>query len=59
MTRAEFITTRRATHTVLAYSFGRPSFKITATSKHIIEGNVIVHNGKRTPLDGYTAAVWP
>jgi hypothetical protein len=57
MTRAEFINTHRNNHTVLAYSFGRPSFKITANSKHTIEGNMIVHNGKRTALDGYTVAV--
>jgi hypothetical protein len=59
MTRAEFITTNRANHTVLVYSFGRPSFKITANSKHIIDGNMIVHNGKCTSLNGYTVAVHP
>jgi hypothetical protein len=59
MTRAKFINTHRATSTVLVYSFGRPSFKITATSKHKIEGNMIVHNGKHTSLDGYTVAVKP
>ena len=59
MTRAEFINTHRATATVLAYSFGRPSFKITANSKHAIEGNMIVHNGKRVSLEGYTVAVRP
>ena len=57
MTRTEFINTHRTTATVLAYSFGRPSFKITANSKHTIEGNMVVYNGKRTSLDGYTVAV--
>ena len=59
MTRAEFINTHRTIETVLVYSFGRQSFKITANSKHTIDGNMIIHNGKRTSLDGYTVAVWP
>jgi hypothetical protein len=59
MTRAEFISTHRQTRTVLVYAFGRPSFRITAKSKHIIEDNCVVYNGSITPLDGYTVAMRP
>lgn len=59
MTRAEFINTNRQTSTVLVYAFGRPSFRITAKSKHVIGDNYILYNGKPTLLDGYTVALRP
>lgn len=57
MTRAEFITTHRQNITVLVYSFGRPSFRITAKSKHVIVEDCVLYNGASTPLDGYTVAL--
>ena len=59
MTRAEFINTHRQTNTVLVYSLGRPSFRITAKSKHVISGNSIVYGGDTVSLDGYTVALRP
>jgi hypothetical protein len=59
MTRAEFITKHRQTSTVLVYSFGRPSFRITANSKHIIADNCVVFGRNRVSLDGYTVAIKP
>jgi hypothetical protein len=59
MTRAEFINANRKTNTVLVYAFGRPSFRITAKSKHVVAENCVVYNGASTPLDGYTVALRP
>ena len=59
MTRAEFITKHRQKNTVLVYWFGRPSFRITAKSKHVIVDDYVLYNGKLTPLDGYTVALRP
>jgi hypothetical protein len=59
MTRAEFITKHRQTSTVLVYAFGRPSFRITAKSNHVVSDNCVVYNGASTPLDGYTVALRP
>jgi hypothetical protein len=59
MTIAEFINANRKTNTVLVYSFGRPSFRITAKSKHIVTDDYIMINGRGYPLDGYTVAVRP
>jgi hypothetical protein len=59
MTRAEFINTNRQKSTVLVYSFGRPAFRITATSKHIISDNCVVFGRNRVSLDGYTVAIKP
>jgi hypothetical protein len=59
MTRAEFITKHRQTSTVLVYAFGRPSFRITAKSKHVIVDDCVAYNGASTPLDGYTVALRP
>ena len=59
MTRAEFINTNRQNSTVLVYAFGRPSFRITAKSKHVIANNCVMYNGTATLLDGYTVALRP
>jgi hypothetical protein len=59
MTRAEFINANRQTSTVLVYAFGRPSFRITAKSKHIVVEGWIMSNGMGYPLDGYTVALRP
>lgn len=59
MTRAEFITKHRKNSTVLVYAFGRPSFRITAKSKHKIVDDCIVYGGWAVPLDGYTVALRP
>ena len=59
MTRAEFINDNRQTSTVLVYSFGRPSFRITAKSKHTVFGNTLSTGRVQYSLDGYTVALRP
>ena len=59
MTRAEFITKHRQNSTVLVYAFGRPSFRITAKSKHTVFGNTLSTGRVQYSLDGYTVAVRP
>lgn len=56
MTRAQFITEHRQHATVLVYRHP-DMFRVTATSRHKIEGNTMIIGRRVIDLTGWTVAV--